>query len=121
MSGKHYLCRLVKRLDGKEVVTWPKLGSMYPHGQKTLKNSNTLEGAIAEAKKFNIDLPPEVIGLVVAEYPAKVDNRLYTTSSHKLTFRHSMRPVGKTEWKVFINRNSETFELDSKHMILGKV
>ena len=118
----HFQCRFAKRLDGRTVRTLPTQGSMYTHGQKTLKSCDTLEEAITAAKEFNSSLSPEIIGLVIVQYKANGHYKHYNKPSHKPGIRHSMRREGSTEWLRFINRKGEVFELDPKtHMILDKL
>jgi hypothetical protein len=112
--GDHYQCRLAKRLDGKKIVTFPPLGKMYAHGQKTLKSCHNFDQAIAVAKEFNSSLPAEVIGLVIIEYKAEGHYQIYNKPIHGPGVRHSMRRVDTTKWLRFIDRKGEVFNLNPK-------
>ncbi len=119
---KHFQCRLVKQIKGTKIITFLKQGKMYSHGQKTLKSQHSLEEATAEAIKFNPTLPPEVKGIVIVNFNATTDPRIYEGKVEKAFIRQAVRKKGTTDWQRFINRKGEIFELDpKKHTILNKI
>lgn len=136
----HYQCRIAKRLDGRQVITFPTVGRLYPHEQKTLKgyhslqdvierakefNSSSLEQAVEAGKEFSRNLPielNEVIGLVIVHFKAGRKYQIVNTPSGKKGTRIMARVPGKTEWLRFINRKCEVYELDPKsHVIIHKL
>lgn len=118
---EHYQCRLVKRLDGRKIITFRKLGKMYAHEQKTLKSYHTLDEAITEACKFNPSLPLEVKGIVIVRFRASGGGTIVNASDKKPFVRITNRKLGTSVWLRFIDRSGEVYELSpDNHEILKK-
>ena len=138
--AEHYQCRIAKRLDRRKVITFPAVGRLYSHEQKTLKgyhslqdvierakefNSSSLEQAVEAGKEFSRNLPTEqneVIGFVIVHFKAGGKYQIVNTPSGEKGTRIMSRVPGKTEWLRFIDRTCEVYELDPKrHVIIRKL
>jgi hypothetical protein len=105
---EHYQVRLVKRIDNDgTIVTYPNTGKIYElHDQKTLKSYHTLDDAIARAKSFNQNLPPEVKGMVIVQFKAG-GSSITSGSITKPHVRATARKSGTTEWLRFVDRKGD--------------
>lgn len=132
----HYQLRMVKRLDGKKLVTHQPLANVKSTTarDKTLDEfqANTDRGALQHARNFlrrsparQGPLPDPFLGVVVAKFDSDPSKpgiiRALNPYGNVEVINRRQRMKGTTTWLFFVNVEGNAFHVDSERRLGDEV
>ena len=132
---KHYQIRLVKRFDGRRIVTHPPLANAKSTGSrdKTLDvfEATSDRSALGRAREYNRrsdkrkgPLPGDYLGAVVVRYETDTSKQGVIRRSRggsEVTNRRR-RLKGTTSWLYFVDPEGDAYHVDARtYSLKGRV
>ena len=127
-----YQLRLVKRFDGKSIVTHQPLAQpkSFKAKDKTLDfTSGSEKGALQRARDYcrrgdnrKGELPGEFLGVVLVKHSSDRDKSIAVAPSGFQVTKRPKRTVGTTVWTHYVDADGRAYTVDpSTHNVLGPV
>ena len=127
----HYQLRLVRRFDGRRLVTHSPLAQpkSLKDRDKTLDiTAGTERGALQKARHYcrrgpkrKGELPGEFLGVVLVKHTSDSNKSIAVTRSYQVTKRPK-RTTGSTVWLYYVDADGHAFTVDQlTHYVLNPV